>query len=151
MIRLRREQFDWVTCVVGATTAHRMVKSFSLQPPQGEEARRSIHPSRPLPQTPPVHHPHTPAGILRLSEGSGAGRYQPRELKSSFCLERPTEDLCLPALSANHKLYLATRNTGEHVKGGEKNRQDQRPEMKSRNTYSSFSCHINLHTFYIVD
>lgn len=62
-----------------------MVKSFSPRPLWEEEARSNIH------SPPPAPHLKPPAGILGLSEGSRAGRYQPRELKSSFCLKRPSK------------------------------------------------------------
>lgn len=47
-----------------------------------------------------------PCSIFRLSEGSGAGKHQPRELKSSFCLRRPWRPLSainFTALYSNHK------------------------------------------------
>jgi len=44
------------------------------------------------------------------------------------------QDLCLPALSACHKLYSVTRNTGVHNERGKKTRRKEREKMTNSKT-----------------
>lgn len=86
---------------------------------------------------PPIPHLKPPSSIFRLSESSRAGRYQPRELKSSFCLKRPSKtSACL--LYQQIINYAAQLETQECTTWGRKTRGRKGREKSTRwKTYNT--------------
>lgn len=101
---------DSLAALQTASWVPHMVKSFSPQPLW--EAAAS---------TPPQNIISTPLSVIFwLFEGSRTEAKKKKEEKSTLKAEKQLLsqatrwDLCLPSLSANHKLHTTTRNTGVH-------------------------------------
>lgn len=110
-----------------------MVKSFSPRLLWEEEARGNIQRSRPSPQTSSRHI----WAIWREQSWEISAPRAEKQLLSHATLQ----DLCLTALSANHKLYSATRNTEVCTLRGKKKRwgQEKREEKKNTTQWKSWS------------